>query len=43
MTPAALAKLVRDAHRRIALARLSFDGGFRERLARVMRKDGWLA
>ncbi len=43
MTSAALAQLVRAAHRRIALRRLGLDGAFRERLARVMRKDGWLA
>jgi hypothetical protein len=45
MTGAALAQLVRDAHRRIALSRIEADyrAALRATLARVMRKDGWRA
>ena len=44
MSSKALAQLVRDAHRRITERRLDVLGAaFRERLARVMRVEGWLA
>lgn len=45
MTAAALAQLVRDAHRRIVLARIEAEhrAATAATLARILRKDGWKA